>query len=61
MSIKVAVFNNKGGVGKTTLSIILTQIALMNNKKVLAFDQDEQLNFYASMSYLKKKKSSKIY
>ena len=56
MSIKVAVFNNKGGVGKTTLSIILTQIALMNNKKVLAFDQDEQLNFYASMSYLKKEK-----
>ncbi|MBQ7561918.1 MAG: ParA family protein [Synergistaceae bacterium] len=55
MAIKVAVFNNKdkGGVGKTTLSIILTQIALMNNKKVLAFDQDEQQNFNSSMFYLK--------
>ncbi len=42
----------KGGVGKTTLSIILTQIALMKGKKVLAIDQDEQCNFYSSISYL---------
>lgn len=59
MSIKVAVFNCKGGVGKTTLSIILTQIALKHNKKVVAFDQDEQLNFYTSMSYLTKEKDFK--
>ncbi len=39
MPIKVAVFNIKGGVGKTTVSVILTQIALMHNKKVLAIDQ----------------------
>ena len=56
MSLKVAVFNNKGGVGKTTLSIILTEIALMKKKKVVAFEQDEQLNFYTSISYLKEEK-----
>jgi len=54
MSIKVAVFNCKGGVGKTTLSIILTQIALKHNKKVVAFDQSEQQDFYHSISYLTK-------
>ena len=59
MAIKVAVFNCKGGVGKTTLSIILTQIALMNKKKVLAFDQDKKLNFYTSTSYLKEEKDFK--
>jgi cellulose biosynthesis protein BcsQ len=52
MPIKVAVFNRKGGVGKTTLSIILTQIALMHGKKVLGVDQDEQANYRDSISYL---------
>ena len=52
MPIKVAVFNRKGGVGKTTLSIILTQIALMKGKRVLAVDQDEQANFSVSVRYL---------
>ena len=56
MPMKLAVFNNKGGVGKTTLSIILTQIAIMRNRKVLAVDQDEQANFYASLRYMKEKK-----
>ena len=53
MAIKVAVFNRKGGVGKTTLSIILTQIALMNGKKVIAVDQDTQRNFSSSIAYLR--------
>lgn len=52
MLIKVVVFNRKGGVGKTTLSIILTQIALINGKSVLAVDQDEQANFSISVRYL---------
>ena len=52
MAIKVAVFNRIGGVGKTTLAIILTQIALMKNKRVLAFDQDERNNFNVSVSYI---------
>lgn len=54
MAIKVAVFNQKGGVGKTTLSVILTQIALMHKKRVLAVDQDEQNNFNVSVSYMQK-------
>ena len=41
-----------GGVGKTTIAIILTQIALMKNKNVLAVEQDEQNNFNVSVSYL---------
>ncbi|MBQ7593736.1 MAG: ParA family protein [Synergistaceae bacterium] len=53
MAIKVAIFNRKGGVGKTTLSIILTQIALKEGKKVIAIDQDTQCNFSSSMSYLR--------
>ena len=52
MAIKVTVFNRKGGVGKTTLAIILTQIALMKGKTVLAVEQDEQNNFNVSVSYL---------
>ncbi len=52
MTIKITVFNRMGGVGKTTLAIILTQIALMKNKNVLAVDLDEQKNFSADMSYL---------
>ena len=53
MAIKVTVFNRKGGVGKTTLAIILTQIALKKGKTVLAVEQDEQNNFNVSVSYLK--------
>ncbi len=52
MAIKVTVFNRKGGVGKTTLAIILTQIALMKGKTVFAVEQDEQNNFNVSVSYL---------
>ena len=50
--MKVAVFNNNGGVGKTTVSIILTQIALTHHQHVLGVDIDETKNFYGSMSYL---------
>ena len=50
----IAIFNCKGGVGKTTIAIILTQIALINKEKVLAIEQDEQCNFLASISYMKK-------
>ncbi len=56
MAIKVACFNYKGGVGKTTWAIILTQIALMdkvNQPNIVVFDQDEQLNFSYYMSHLK--------
>ena len=45
MAIKVAVFNQAVGVGKTTLSVILTQIALMNKKRVLAIDRKDLFSF----------------
>ena len=55
MAIKVAVSSRLGGEGKTTLSIILTQIALMKNKTVLAFDLNGKtsFNFNTSVAYLK--------
>ena len=59
MAIKVACFNLKGGVGKTTWAIILTQIALMHKQNVVAFDQDEQKNFSYYMSHLKDNTSFK--
>jgi cellulose biosynthesis protein BcsQ len=49
--IAIAVSNRKGGVGKTTISSILTQIALSKtDKKVCAIDLDPQKNFTDSMS-----------
>ena len=49
--IAVAVVNYKGGVGKTTLSIILAQMSLMKRRKVLAVDLDPQMNFKYGLSY----------
>lgn len=49
--IAVAVVNYKGGVGKTTLSIILAQMSLMRRRKVLAVDLDPQENFKYGLSY----------
>lgn len=40
----IAVFNNKGGVGKTTSVIHLSRALAMAGKKVLAVDIDEQAN-----------------
>lgn len=61
MTIKIAVFNNKGGVGKTTLSIILTELALQNKESVVAIDQDEQNNFNKSISYLRSEPNFRKY
>ncbi len=48
----IAIANVKGGVGKTTLSIILTELALFRGKKVLAIDLDPQRNFSDGLLYL---------
>ena len=51
--IAVAAINHKGGVGKTTLAIILAQMALMKRHKVLAIDLDPQRNFTDGLSFIR--------
>lgn len=51
--IAVAVFNRKGGVGKTTISVILAEIALVRGKTVLAVDLDPSQNFSSALGFLK--------
>ena len=52
--IAVSVFNRKGGVGKSTLSIILAEIALVRHNKVLAVDLDPSHNFTDALNFMKK-------
>lgn len=51
--IAVAVLNRKGGVGKTTLAVILAQIALIRQNKVLAIDLDPSGNFSDALGFMK--------
>ncbi len=51
--IAVAVFNRKGGVGKTTIAVILAEIALVRGKSVLAVDLDPSRNFSSAFGFLK--------
>ncbi|MBQ9434031.1 MAG: ParA family protein [Synergistaceae bacterium] len=51
--IAVAVFNRKGGVGKTTISVILAEIALVRGKSLLAVDLDPSRNFSSALGFLK--------
>ncbi|MBQ9433909.1 MAG: ParA family protein [Synergistaceae bacterium] len=51
--IAVAVFNRKGGVGKTTIAVILAEIALVRGKSVLAIDLDPSRNFSTALNFLK--------
>ncbi|MBQ3654901.1 MAG: ParA family protein [Synergistaceae bacterium] len=51
--IAVAVFNRKGGVGKTTIAVILAQIALVRHNRVLAIDLDPSGNFTSAFGFLK--------
>ena len=51
--IAVAVLNRKGGVGKTTMAVILTQMALIRHNKVLAVDLDPSNNFSDALGFMK--------
>ncbi|MBQ7666143.1 MAG: ParA family protein [Synergistaceae bacterium] len=51
--IAAAVFNRKGGVGKTTIAVILAQIALIRHNKVLAVDLDPSRNFSDALGFMK--------
>ncbi|MBQ7196737.1 MAG: ParA family protein [Synergistaceae bacterium] len=51
--IAVAVLNRKGGVGKTTVAVILAQIALVRHNKVLAVDLDPSGNFSDALGFMK--------
>ncbi|MBQ3645521.1 MAG: ParA family protein [Synergistaceae bacterium] len=51
--IAVAVLNRKGGVGKTTVSVIISQIALIRHNKVLAIDLDPSRNFSDALGFMK--------
>ena len=51
--IAVAVLNRKGGVGKTTIAVILAQIALVRHNKVLAVDLDPSGNFSDALGFMK--------
>lgn len=51
--IAAAVFNRKGGVGKTTIAVILVQIALIRHNKVLAIDLDPSRNFSDALGFMK--------
>jgi cellulose biosynthesis protein BcsQ len=48
--IAIAIINHKGGVGKTTLALVLSQIALGTEAKVAAVDLDPQRNFTDAMA-----------
>lgn len=48
--LAVTVWNYKGGVGKTTISLILAEIAALEGRKVLAVDLDEQQNLAGMLS-----------
>ncbi|SHH99028.1 ParA family protein [Clostridium grantii] len=57
----ISVFNQKGGVGKTTTCINLCSYLAMKGKKILAIDIDPQGNTTSGMGIDKNKLSGSIY
>lgn len=51
--IAAAVLNRKGGVGKTTIAVILAEIALVRHNRVLAIDLDPSRNFSDALGFMK--------
>lgn len=57
----ICVFNQKGGVGKTTTNINLCSYLAMNGNKVLAIDIDPQGNTTSGLGFDKRKITSSMY
>lgn len=57
--LAVAMINHKGGVGKTTLGYVLSQIGLSRGVAVSAVDLDPQRNFTDSLFLVKKANQDK--
>ncbi|MDI9242327.1 ParA family protein [Fusibacillus kribbianus] len=52
MAITISVLNNKGGTGKTTSVLIISQLLAYLGKKVLVVDFDSQANSSMSLGHL---------
>lgn len=48
--LAVTLWNFKGGVGKSTIALVLAEIAAQQDLNVLAIDLDEQLNLAGALS-----------
>jgi chromosome partitioning protein len=57
----IAIFNQKGGVGKTTTNINLATCLAMKNKRVLIIDNDPQGNTTRGLGISKKHLEYTIY
>ena len=61
MGKSIAIFNQKGGVGKTTTNINLAACLAMNGKDVLILDIDPQGNTTSGMGISKKGRNNTMY
>ncbi|MTI66322.1 MAG: ParA family protein [Firmicutes bacterium] len=61
MSKTIAIFNQKGGVGKTTTNVNLSSCISKLNKKVLVFDIDPQGNTTSGFGINKKEVEYSVY
>ena len=53
--LAVSCWNFKGGVGKSVISLVLSEIAAQKGLRVLAIDTDEQKNLSSALSFISEK------